>query len=103
MFILFLKILMRRIFYFVLFLNVLVFSQTEKPQYSLDVNYYYGSILPHSEKIKHLISAHPDGFFLSFQQKTFGDKEWQRRLNYPDLGITLHYQNNRSEARRVGK
>lgn len=85
---------MKRIFYIVLFLNVLVFSQTEKPQYSLDVNYYYGSILPHSEKIKHLISAHPEGVFLSFQQKTFGDKEWQRRLNYPDIGFTFHYQNN---------
>lgn len=74
------------------------FSQENKPQYSLDVNYYYGSILPHSEKIRHLIKQHPEGVFASFSRKTFGDKEWESRLNYPDYGITLHYQNNKNRV-----
>jgi len=74
------------------------FSQENNPQYSVDMNYYYGSILPHSQKIIHLITAHPEGLFLSINQKTFGNQEWEHRLNYPDFGATLHYQNNKNEV-----
>lgn len=83
------------------FLWVLLFSfgfgQENDPQYSVDVNYYYGSMLPHSEKIKHLITQHPEGVFVSAQKKTFGEKEWESRLGYPDYGVTFHYQNNKNE------
>lgn len=85
---------MKKLFYFFIFSAVFVSAQEKENQYTLDVNYYYGSILPHSPKIKHLITEHPDGVFVSFQQKTFGKKEWQSRLNYPDVGLTFHYQNN---------
>jgi len=75
----------------------LVFSQENKTQYSVDLNYYYGSILPHSKKIKHLITEHPEGLFLAINRKTFGDKEWESRFNYPDFGISFHYQDNKNE------
>jgi len=74
-----------------------VFSQENRSQYSVDINYYYGSILPHSPKIRHLIVEHPEGVFISASQKTFGEKEWESRLNYPDFGATFHYQNNKNE------
>jgi len=80
------------------FLPFFTFSQENNPQYNVEVNYYYGSILPHSQKIIHLITKHPEGLFLSLNQKTFGQKEWQSRLNYPDFGATLHYQNNKNET-----
>lgn len=44
-----------------------------------------------------MITEHPDGVFIAYQQKTFGEKEWQSRLNYPDVGLTFHYQNNHNE------
>lgn len=83
---------------YLLLLSVLIFGQETPDQYSLDVNYYYGSILPHSEKIKHLITDHPEGIFISGNKKTFGNEEWESRLNYPDVGLTLHYQNNKNET-----
>lgn len=75
-----------------------LYAQENDAQYSLDINYYYGSILPHSEKINHLITEHPEGVFISAQRKTFGDQEWESRLNYPDYGLTFHYQNNKNET-----
>lgn len=89
---------MRNYLYLTIFLPVLVFSQGNQKQYTVDLNYYYASILPHSEKIKHLITEHPEGFFLAINQKTFGDKEWESRFDYPDFGISLHYQNNKNET-----
>jgi len=69
-----------------------------KPQYSIEATYYQGSILPHSNQIRQLITDHPDGFMLVVNKKTFGDKEWESRLNYPDFGLTLHYQDNKNES-----
>jgi len=96
------KIIMLKIIYlfrFSLFIlySTWLFSQENSQQYSVDANYYYASILSHSPKIRHLIVAHPEGFFLSINQKTFGNKEWESRLNYPDFGATVHYQNNKNE------
>lgn len=73
-----------------------LFGQQKERQFTLDADYYYGSILPHSNKIIHLITGHPEGVFISFQQKTFGAEEWESRLNYPDFGLTFHYQNNKN-------
>lgn len=73
-------------------------GQENEPQFTMDVNYYYGSILPHSEKIRHLIKQHPEGIFVAVNKKTFGDKEWESRFNYPDFGVSFHYQNNKNEV-----
>ncbi len=89
---------MRHYIYLLIFLSVSGFSQENEPQYSVDANYYYGSILPHSEKISHLITEHPEGVFISANRKTFGDKEWESRFNYPEYGLTLHYQNNKNQT-----
>lgn len=75
----------------------LLFAQNNKPQYTAEINYFYGSIMPHSPGILHLIKAHPEGVMLSVSQKTFGEKEWESRLNYPDFGVSLHYQNNKND------
>lgn len=85
---------------FLIFLSIggFVKAQDTPNQYSVDVNYYYGSILPHSEKIRHLITEHPEGIFISANQKTFGNEEWESRMNYPDFGVTFHYQNNKNET-----
>lgn len=82
----------------ILFLvQTLLSAQENKPQYTAEFNYYYGSILPHSPAILHLIQAHPEGIIITVNKKTFGHKEWESRLNYPDFGISFHYQNNKNK------
>ena len=89
---------MKKIVFLLFLFPLLVFTQEEKPQYTFDLDYYYGSILPHSQKIYHLIKAHPEGVFIAANKKTFGHKEWESRLNYPDYGMTFHYQNNKNQT-----
>jgi len=69
------------------------FSQDEelKP-FSIDFSPFYGTILEHNPDISHLITDHPTGFVLSFNRKTYGFNEWERRYNYPDWGFSLTYQ-----------
>ncbi|WP_338409267.1 acyloxyacyl hydrolase [uncultured Flavobacterium sp.] len=65
-------------------------------QYTLDADYFYGKILPHSSAIKHLILKHPEGILLSFNKKTFGEKEWQSNFNFPDYGFSMQFQSNKN-------
>lgn len=89
---------MRYLFILLNFLFLNGQCQENESNYTLDVNYYYGSFLPHSNKIKHLITDHPEGVFVSANKKTFGEEEWESRMDYPDYGLTLHYQNNKNES-----
>lgn len=59
----------------------------------MDVSPFYGSILLHNPDISHLITEHPSGFILGYNQKTFGAKEWEQLYNYPDIGYSFVYQN----------
>ncbi len=59
----------------------------------MDVSPFYGSILLHNADISHLITAHPAGIILSYNKKTFGIREWERKFNYPDVGFSFVYQN----------
>lgn len=86
---------MKRIAPFLLFLcSFISLAQEEKPKkyFSVDANYFYGSILEHNPDIAHLITGHPNGFFLSLNQKTYGLKKWESRYNYPDFGYSFIYQ-----------
>lgn len=67
-------------------------QESPKKYYAFDANYFYGSILEHNPDIAHLITGHPTGLILSFQQKTYGLKAWERRYNYPDFGYSFTYQ-----------
>lgn len=89
---------MKKAVYLLLLLSCWVYSQESNPQYQLEAGYYYGSIIPHSQKIVHLIRQHPEGLFIGVNRKTFGEKAWQSRLNYPDYGLSFHYQNNKNEV-----
>ncbi len=59
---------------------------------SIEIDYFYGTILEHNPEIGHLITRHPEGIVLQYNVKTFGFKEWERRHNYPDWGLTFSYQ-----------
>lgn len=70
----------------------MTFSQENKSTSTLDANYFYGSILEHNPDIAHLITDHPSGLILSYNRKTFGNKAWESRYNYPDWGFSFIYQ-----------
>ena len=67
--------------------------QGELKKHTIDINQYYGSVLLHNTDISHLISDHPAGLILSYNRKTYGDKDWQQAFNYPDIGASFIYQN----------
>ncbi|OAB76031.1 acyloxyacyl hydrolase [Cochleicola gelatinilyticus] len=64
----------------------------EKKPFSLEADYFYGSILEHNPDIAHLITGHPSGVMLTYNRKTYGFNEWERRYRYPDWGFTFMYQ-----------
>lgn len=57
-----------------------------------------GTILKHKEGISHLITAPSRGFRIHFERKTHGDQPWEKRYNYPDLGVTFTYLDYGNEA-----
>ncbi len=75
-----------------------LFSQEEeKKPVSLEADFFYGNILEHNPTIQHLITGHPTGFVVSYNRKTYGFNEWERRYNYPDWGFSMTYQNLHNE------
>lgn len=81
--------------YQLLFLTFLFFSiahsQQEGSSY-IDLNYFKGNIALHNNDILPLITGHPEGFILSWNKRTFGEKDWEQRYNYPDYGLTFSFQ-----------
>ncbi len=60
--------------------------------FTIDASLMHGTILEHNPDIAHLITDHPKGVLLSYNQKTFGEEEWQARYGYPDWGVSVAYQ-----------
>jgi hypothetical protein len=73
-------------------LNLALAQQKELKPVSLELDYFYGSIMEHNPDIAHLITGHPTGFILAYNRKTYGWNEWEARYNYPDWGFTVAYQ-----------
>lgn len=67
-------------------------QEQEKKPFSLEADYFYGTILEHNPDIGHLITGHPEGLIFTYNRKTYGYNEWERRYNYPDWGFTFTYQ-----------
>lgn len=75
-------------------------SQEFKSQksYSIDANYFYGTILQHNPDISHLITGHPDGLLLRYNKRTYGDEEWESLYGFPDWGFTFTYQDLKNKS-----
>lgn len=74
-----------------------LFAQEDPDVFSLDANYFYGTILEHNPDIAHLITDHPTGLILSYNKKTYGFKPWESRYNYPDWGFSFIYQDMKNQ------
>lgn len=88
---------MKKIYYLFCLFSTLSFSQKKGSSFTFDVNAFYGKILNHSPEISPLTHQNPEGIVISFSKKTFGEKSWQSRYNYPDYGLSFHYQNMKNE------
>ncbi|MBC8753282.1 acyloxyacyl hydrolase [Kordia sp. YSTF-M3] len=89
---------MKKIVFLLFFCVTIAFAQ-EKSQKaaSIEVNYFGGSIVRHNNDILHLITGHPEGFIISYNEKTFGYDDWSEFYNYPDYGVSFSYQNLKNE------
>jgi len=81
------------------------FSQEEetdnKSQSYFSAEYFYGNILKHQPSVATLITGHPEGFILSWNQKRFGKEAWEQTYNYPDIGFSFACQDYKNDI--VGK
>ncbi len=84
---------------FFLFIGGCLFSQDKNQNpFTIDFNYYYGSIIEHNKDIAHLITKHPEGYIFTYNKKTFGNKRWQQEYNYPDWGFSSVINRSKSET-----
>ncbi|NMH87170.1 acyloxyacyl hydrolase [Flavivirga algicola] len=74
------------------------FSQEKEHTSYFDINYFKGNIALHNNDISHLIKGHPEGVILSWNKKTYGFNDWERRYNYPDYGVSFAYQNLKNDV-----
>ncbi|WP_029035131.1 acyloxyacyl hydrolase [Salinimicrobium terrae] len=86
-----------RQFLLLLFLCLSIRGFSQEKHYTVEANYFYGSIWEHNPNISHLITEHPHGMLLHFNRKTYGDQPWERRYNYPNVGFSLSYQDFKNE------
>lgn len=92
--------------FLLLVVSAVSFSQEKETtlpakQHYFQAEYFYGNILKHQPSIIPIISGHPEGFILSWNQKNYGAEEWEEYYNYPDFGFSFSYQDYKSEI--VGK
>ena len=66
------------------------------PTDNLEISVFRGNVLKHTPYVGHLMAGHPRGVMLSWNKKTYGEKEWQRAYNYPDYGFSLLYHDNQN-------
>lgn len=58
----------------------------EHPSMNISGSYYYGVIFKHSSKFIPDITEKSHAFELTVSRVTKGEKAWQRKLNYPEIG-----------------
>ncbi len=74
-------------------------QEKETPRSSyIQAEYFYGNILKHQPSVSPLILGHPEGVFISWNQRNYGREAWEQRYNYPDFGISFGYQDYKNEA-----
>lgn len=59
------------------------------PKMNVSGSYYWGTIFKHSSKFLPDVTEKSHGFELAISKVTKGNKEWERKLNYPEIGGAL--------------
>lgn len=61
--------------------------------FGIESNVMINKMIRHSPKFTGPLPDQTYSVELNFVKKTFGQKEWQQRRNYPQLGIGIYYNN----------
>lgn len=88
---------MKRIFWLLVFTPFLFQAQNNSAHYNIEANFLRGNILPHTNDLNHLITGHPEGVMVNFSKQTFGENEWEKLYNFPDIGAYFLYQDFKNE------
>ena len=52
----------------------------------------HGFIMLHTPKLNYLIREHVQGLEIEWAKRTFGEKQWQQRYNYPTWGVAYSWR-----------
>lgn len=82
----------KSLFFVLLFsLSISCFSQQEgNNHFSLQIDYFYGQVIKHKDKIAHLAISFPRGFMVNYTQKSENTRA-KKRFNFPEYGFTFVY------------
>lgn len=83
---------MKSIYLLFLFFSIFLYAQEKTETTALDVQYFSGNVMAHTDDLQHFLQGHPNGIYLNLYQKTYGHQEWQSAFNYPDYGGYFIYQ-----------
>src|SRR4051812_22440136 len=67
-------------------------------RYSVEANYQFGRIVPHNSKFGAKVTGFTNSAEVSFYKQTLGEKAWQRKLHYPELGGAFVFAHNADQA-----
>jgi hypothetical protein len=67
-------------------------------RYSIEANYQLGRIIPHNSKFGATVTGYTNSAELSFYKQTLGEKAWQRKLHYPELGGAFVFVHNANQS-----
>lgn len=87
---------MKKIVSVILFVSCFIGYSQSKPSY-IHADYFYGNTLKTTSDATAFLQGHPTGVFVSYNIKTYGIEDWHGVYNYPDYGISIGYQDYKSE------
>ena len=65
-------------------------QQNGKNHFSLQLDYFYGNVIKHKDKVSHLAVSFPRGLILNWNKKSENTAA-MRRYNYPEYGFSFIY------------
>lgn len=63
-------------------------------RFSVETNYQFGRIIPHNKKFLPKVTGYTHSAEVTFYQQTLGEKAWQRKHHYPELGGSFVFMHN---------
>ncbi len=81
----------QKLFILLLFNGLLLLAKADERfgavgKFSIETNYQFGRIIPHNKNFHAPVTGYTHSFEVSFYKQTMGEKAWQRKLHYPELG-----------------
>lgn len=83
---------MRKLYFLLLLFSTFLYAQEKTETTALDVQYFRGNVMPHTDDLDYFLQGHPDGILISLYKKTYGHQEWEREYNSPDYGGYFIFQ-----------